>query len=134
MQLDARLQVDVERAHVELVGKYLNDALHEVLLRYLVLAVDHLLEQLGQHQRAVRVHVDRVELREAHQVGADEQAELAALLFALLLLTRVALILHAHPELVHLGEVEQDEVNRVVDVTILSGGKTTTMKQLVLNE
>lgn len=63
--------------------------------------------------RLVLREVERLELREAHEVRADEDAQVAPLALAALELARVAQVLHAHPELVHLAEVEQHELDRV---------------------
>ena len=67
----------------------------------------------GWTRLGVLVNGDEVELREADEVGADEEPELLALLFALLAVPRVALVLHPHPQLVHLAKVHQDKVDRV---------------------
>jgi hypothetical protein len=39
-------------------------------------------------------------------------------LFSLVFVAGVTLMLHSHPQLVHLGEVQQDKVNRVSDCAI----------------
>ena len=70
----------------------------------------------------VVVEVDALELAEAHEVGAHQDAQLAPLLLALHLVARVALVLHAHPQLVHLGEVQVDEVDRVLNRARLRAG------------
>ena len=59
------------------------------------------------------VDVDGLELTESDEVSANEDAELPPLLLPLLPVTRVTLVLHAHPQLVHLGKVQVDEVDRV---------------------
>ena len=43
----------------------------------------------------------------------------------------VALMLHSHPELVHLGEVQKDKVDRVVYVSVLPVG--TEKRRLVID-
>ena len=63
----------------------------------------------------VDLRVDGVEFGETDEIGADEQTELAALLLAPIAVSRVALMLHPHPQLVHLREVGQDELDRVAD-------------------
>ena len=60
--------------------------------------------------------VDVVELREPDQVGADQDPELHALAFPPLSLAAVALVLHPDPQLVHLGEVQEDVVDRVLNL------------------
>ena len=65
----------------------------------------------------VLVNVDRLELTKSDEVGADEDTQLTAFLFTFLAVTSVTLMLHAHPQLVHLGKVELDEVNGVFDAS-----------------
>ena len=72
----------------------------------------------------VFVHVDALELAEPHEVGADEDAQLAALLLSALSVARMALVLHAHPQFVHLREVEQNEVDGVVHSARLALSRT----------
>ena len=114
-QLRARLQERVERGEVELVREDLDDAIHEVRLRNSVLAVDHLLEDAGQHRLLVEAHVHALELADPNKVGPDQDAQVLALLLALLLPRAASLALHAHPEPVRLRKVLQHEVQRVVD-------------------
>lgn len=64
----------------------------------------------------VFLDVDALELAESDEVGTDEDAQLLSLLLSLLTVTTVALVLHSHPQLIHLGEVQQDKVDGVVDV------------------
>ncbi|KAG7147093.1 hypothetical protein HYQ46_004095 [Verticillium longisporum] len=104
----------VEGVEVELVGKDLGDDLEEVLLRQDIAALHNLLEQGRQDARLVRLEVD--ELAQAHNVAADEQLQLLALPRPLLPLARVALVLEAHPQLVHLDKVGEDKVDRVGEV------------------
>lgn len=94
----------------------LDDDLHEVLLGDNVLAVDDLLEHARQDEALVHAEVDALELAEADEVGADEDAKLLALHLTLLALARVARVLQADPELIHLDEVGQDEADRVLKV------------------
>jgi hypothetical protein len=61
----------------------------------------------------VHVEVDAVKLREAHEVGADEDAQLPALLLAAVALAGLALVLHAHPQLVHLDKIDQHKLDGV---------------------
>jgi len=59
----------------------------------------------------VLVDVDRLELTESNEVCADENTQLTALLFTFLTVASVSLMLHAHPQLVHLSKVELNEVD-----------------------
>ena len=61
----------------------------------------------------ILVDVDTLELAEPDEVGSHQDAELLPLTLPLLPVPGVALVLHAHPQLVHLREVEGDEVHRV---------------------
>ncbi len=47
------------------------------------------------------------------EVGADENAKVESLLLPLLLVPCVSLVLHSHPQLIHLGEIEENEVDAV---------------------
>mmetsp|Transcript_47733 Transcript_47733/g.110644 ORF Transcript_47733/g.110644 Transcript_47733/m.110644 type:complete len:266 (-) Transcript_47733:215-1012(-) len=105
----AMLEEERERRHVVLDGEDLRDAVHQVLLRDGVLAVDHLLEDGGQHRLGVNLERHPLERREADEVGADKDAQLRALALAPLALPHGPLVLHAHPQLVHLAEVGEDE-------------------------
>ena len=116
--VDARVQLGQGgQQHPERLARWysreaLHDAVHEVVLRDLVLAGDHLLER-GQHRAAVHLHVHALELTEDEQVLADEVAQLLPLALAPRALRRLPLPLHAHPQLVHAGEVLQREVDGV---------------------
>ena len=66
------------------------------------------------HYFFVHVDVDVLQLRQPHQIRADQDAQLQPLLLALLAILRRPLVLHAHPQFVHLGEVQQDEVDRIL--------------------
>ena len=98
------------------MNDYLDNHFHEVFLRNDVLAADDLLEDAGEDDALVHVEVDAVELAEAHEVGPDEDAQLAPFHLALLAVAGVALMLQAHPELVHLDEVGEDEGDGVLEV------------------
>ena len=60
---------------------------------------------------AIFVQRDGFNFREAHEVGADEELELVPLLFPLFPVPRVALVLHSHPQFVHLGKVYENKVH-----------------------
>ena len=107
------LQPRRQRGNVELGGEGLCDALHEVLLRDGVTAVDDLFEHLRQHRVTVHGQVDAVERCELREIGTDEHSQLEALLLARLALAHGALVLHPHPELVHLAKVGEDERDRI---------------------
>ncbi len=47
------------------------------------------------------------------KVGANEDTKIESLLLPLLLVPSVALVLHSHPQLIHLGEIEENEVDAV---------------------
>ena len=98
----------------------MDDALHEILLGDGVTAGHNLFEDAGKDDLLVGLHVDVVELREADEVGAHQDPELEPLLLLPALLPGVTLVLHANPQLVHLGKVQQDEVDRVVNLKRVS--------------
>lgn len=85
-------------------------------MRNHVLAVDDLLEHAREDGLLVHVEVDAVQLAQADEVGPDKNPELFALELALFALARVALVLQAHPKLVHLNEVGEHERDRVLQV------------------
>ena len=68
----------------------------------------------------VDVKVNAVKLAEANEVGADKDLELTALTLPSLAVLGVALMLHPHPELVHLDEIGQHKRDRVVNVALLT--------------
>ena len=64
--------------------------------------------------------MDALQLTEAYEVGAHQDPQLASLLLASLAIPGVSLVLHSHPQLVHLREVQQDEVDGVVNSSCLT--------------
>lgn len=119
LELRARLQERIQRLQMELVGEHLDDALHEIFLRDGVAAADDLLEDARQDDLLVDLEVHRLQLGQTDKVGADEDLQLLALLLAARLLAGMSLVLHPHPQLVHLREVREDEVDGVVNVAAL---------------
>ena len=102
---------------------YLDDHLHEVLLGNDVFAAHDLLQDAWQYVRLVHLQVDAFELAEPDEVRADENPQVLPLDLALLPVARMALVLQAHPELVHLDEVGKDERDGVLQVPLGSGGR-----------
>jgi len=76
----------------------------------------------------VLVNVNRLQLTESNQVCADKNTQFTAFLFTLLAVAGMSLVLHAHPELVHLSKVELNEVNRVFDTADVRVTATNTTK------
>jgi len=74
-----------------------------------------LLEHLGEHRLRVDVERDAVELAQLHQVSAHEDAQLLPLTLARLAVAHRPLVLHAHPQLVHLREVAQHKRDGILD-------------------
>ena len=116
----ARVEELLERPDVELIREHLHDGVHQVRLRDLVLAVDHLLQNPGQHHLVVQREVHPLELRQDEEVLPDEVAQLAPLPLAPLAVALRPAVLHPHPELVHLREVLKDEIHGVADVPALA--------------
>lgn len=92
-----------------------------------VLAVDDLLQYRGQNVPLVHIQVDAIELGEADEIGADEDTQVATFHFALLSVTRVTLVLKAHPEFVHFDKVGEDEGNGVLEVSLGTLGGWVSM-------
>ena len=67
---------------------------------------------------------------EPDEVGADENPEFEPLPLLLLPLPGVALVLHPHPQLVHLRKVELDEVDRVLNLGRPKERETRTLNDL----
>ena len=62
----------------------------------------------------VVIDLNTLELTEADQVGAHEDPELPSLLLSFVLVPGVTLVLHAHPQFVHLSKIQLDEINGVL--------------------
>lgn len=99
---------------------YLNDNLHQILLRNNILATNDLLQNTRQNQRLVHPQIDTFELRKPDQIRPDKNTQLASFHLALFTFARVALVLESDPEFVHLDKVCEDECDRVVEVSGLS--------------
>jgi len=61
----------------------------------------------------VTFQINVFQLRKSDQVGTNENPELLPFPLSSLRLPGVTLVLHSHPQLVHLGEVHQNEVDRI---------------------
>ena len=92
---------------------HLYNTLHEILLSNGVTTANDLLENVGQDLLLVEGGVHSLQLREAHQIGPHQDPELQTFFLPSLTLPCVPLVLHAHPQLVHLIEVVKDECNGV---------------------
>ena len=126
-QLAAHAQKCFQRGQMELIGKHLDDAIHDVGLSQRIAARRELFQYRRQNDFAVyfRRHVPIIELRQPDEVGTDQQAELVALpfsAFAHLLLGlpvvrcrrrhdagRTGHVLYADPKLVHGCKVLEKE-------------------------
>ena len=76
----------------------------------------HNLFQQRVEDLLVVVQVDQ--LAEPDQVAAHEELQFLALLGPLLALPGMTLVLQAHPQLVHLDKVGQDEADGVLEITL----------------
>merc|ERR1712142_92617 len=128
MQVAAGVQEHVQRAQVELVREHLNDAFHQVLLRDRVSTVDDLFENARQYVLLVDLSIDGIQFRETDEIGADEKPKFPTLLLSTVAIARMPLMLHAHPQLVHLGEVGQDELDGIAN----GAGAATFARRVVL--
>lgn len=59
---------------------------------------------------AILVESDTLQLGKPHKIGADQDSQLLSFPLSTLSITRVSLVLHAHPQLVHLRKVHQNKV------------------------
>ncbi len=107
-------------AKVKVVGKDLDDHLHEILLCDDIFAVNDLLEDGREDGALVHLEIDAFELAESDEVGADEDAQLFAFHLAFLAVSGVTLMLQSDPELVHLDKVGEDKADAVLEVTARS--------------
>jgi len=78
----------------------------------------------------VFVKVDRLELRKSYQVGAYKNTQLLPFAFPPFLITWVSLVLHAHPQLVHLREVHQDKVDGISNLSIPQNNSKKKKKKI----
>lgn len=76
----------------------------------------------------VSLHINPFQLTEANQVCSHEDPQLLPLTLPFLSVPTVALVLHSHPEFVHLSKVQQHKIHRVTDVS--SGFFTAIGKRL----
>lgn len=95
-------------------GRYLDDDLHEVLLRNHIPTPDDLLQHPRQNPTDVHVQIDAFELAQPDEIRADQDPQLLSLQLALFALTGMPLVLQPDPELVHLDEIRQHERDRVL--------------------
>lgn len=86
----------------------------QVLLRKNIAALDNLLQQRLQDPGLIAFEIDQ--LAKPDDIAAHQQFQLAALLHPLFPFPRGTLMLQPHPQLVHLHEIRQDEVDRVLQV------------------
>lgn len=61
-------------------------------------------------------HIDAFQLAQSDQIGPYEDAQLLPLLLSLFSVPTVSLMLHAHPQFIHLGKIQQYKVNGVINV------------------
>ena len=97
-QLGAGVQERFQGCQVEVVWKYLDDAVHQVKLRNGIFAVDDLFKHLGQYVFRVPFLGDAVQVGKPNEVRANQQLQLLALLLPLLFLLDFSLRLHADPK------------------------------------
>ena len=59
------------------------------------------------------MYINTLELTQSDEIRSNKDPQFLSLPFPFLFVPRVPLVLHTHPEFVHLGEVELYEVNGV---------------------
>lgn len=106
----------IERVQVELVREDLSDDFKQIFLSKHVAALDNLFQQGLENRRLVGFEIDQ--LTETNEVAANQQLQLLTLLGTLFTFSRVALVLESDPELVHLDEVCEDEVDGILKVAL----------------
>ncbi len=60
--------------------------------------------------------VEIIELRKSDEISSDQNSKLHSFSLALFTLAAVALMLHSNPQLVHLGKVELNEIDRILNL------------------
>mmetsp|Transcript_16437 Transcript_16437/g.27644 ORF Transcript_16437/g.27644 Transcript_16437/m.27644 type:complete len:253 (-) Transcript_16437:268-1026(-) len=117
LQLHARGDHRIQCVQMELVRKYLYDRVHQIGLRDLILAIDHLLENPREDRLLIKLQVHPLQLAQHQQVLSYQIPQFVALLFSLILQPLRTLVLHAHPKLVHFREVVQQKIYSILYVT-----------------
>mmetsp|Transcript_85325 Transcript_85325/g.182865 ORF Transcript_85325/g.182865 Transcript_85325/m.182865 type:complete len:259 (+) Transcript_85325:1023-1799(+) len=118
---------------MELVGKDLDHALEQILLRHDVLDPDHVLQNLGQSGLLIVLQSHPLQLAESHQVRAHQNPQVMSLLLPLVFVLCGALRLHPHPQSVALAEVVEDKVEGIVDVPTVALEFGANVRQLILH-
>lgn len=75
----------------------------------------------------VHFHVNSLQLAQSNKICADKDPQLLPLTLPFLPVSRVSLMLHPHPQFIHLGEIQQDEINRILDCTLSVGVSVNTI-------
>lgn len=116
MSVVCQLLLGQTRARADTIA-YLDDHFHEILLGDDIFAVDNLFQDARQDRAAVHVQTDTLQLAEPDKIRAYEDTQFLAFHLALFAIARMALVLQAHPELVHLDKVGQDEADAVLQIS-----------------
>ena len=96
---------------------HLNHDFHEVFLGNNILALDDLLENGGEDVILVELQINAVELRKANEICADQNTKVFPFGLALLAVARVALVLKAHPKLIHFDEIGELEGDGILQIS-----------------
>mmetsp|Transcript_18110 Transcript_18110/g.43994 ORF Transcript_18110/g.43994 Transcript_18110/m.43994 type:complete len:279 (-) Transcript_18110:451-1287(-) len=116
LKLPAAIEDLIQSPQMIFVRKDLDDAFHEVLLSNLILAIDDLLEDPWKHHSLVHVAVHALKVAQPHKVDPNQNTQVKTLLFPTLTVPDWPLVLHPHPQFVHLGEVEHQKVNTIRNI------------------
>lgn len=65
----------------------------------------------------VLFHIDAFQLAQSDQISPYKDTQLLPLLLSLFSVPTVSLMLHPHPQFIHLGKIQQDKVNGVINVS-----------------
>jgi hypothetical protein len=111
---------------------HLDHDFHEIFLGNNILALYHLLENGGKDAISVELQINAVELREANEIGADQNAKVFPFGLTLLAVARVTLVLKANPELIHFDEISEFEGGRILQIT--SWSEMVTVRNNIKDE
>lgn len=117
-QLSLRWRVGEALGLLNLQQSYSTSAAHLEVQTSLVVKTLAEVRKDGQPPHLfVSLHINPFQLTEANQVCSHEDPQLLPLPLPLLPVPTVALVLHSHPQLVHLSKVQQHKIHWVTDVS-----------------
>jgi hypothetical protein len=91
-----------------------------------------LIENLGENRFLVHLNVNALQLGQTRQVLSNQSRELLTLLLTSLAVADLSLVLHAHPELVHLNKIGQDKLHGVLNFATSASVLGSLLGKLIL--